>query len=344
MVDRHSNTPLDLAEIRASLVCSLRPVRRTTPGGRPRPCTTSRSPALGSAYCPRVDSLDANRVKQDLLDTADFTFRRLMDRLGGLTDDEYFWEPAPRCWSVRPSGDGTFHADGSTVPVVPAPLTTIAWRMCHLIGLLAGERNATWIGVEPAGQLDRDGEPGTAADAVQQLDAAFTLFRTHLAATDAAQLTATMGSIAGPYATSTRVAFVLHELDELIHHGSEVATMRDFFRATQPVEPFLQACLDADRAALESMLPNDRYPTLVADMAARQNWPAVRLLVDLGFDVNAAAGATALHYAAGAGELDIVRFLVEHGADRDVPDSQFELPPAGWARYFGQREVARYLR
>jgi hypothetical protein len=306
--------------------------------------TPPRSPGLGSAYCPGVDSLDATRVKQDLLDTADFAFGRLVDRLDGLSDDEYFWEPAPGCWSVRSVGDGTFKADGSPVPLVPAPLTTIAWRMCHLIDLLAGERNATWIGVAPVGQLDRDGEPGTAADAVRQLDQAFTLFRTHVAAADAGRLTATMGPIAGPYAASTRAAFVLHELDELIHHGSEVATMRDFFRATQPVEPFLQACLDADRVAVESMLPNDRYPTLVADMAARQNWPAVRLLVDLGFDVNAAAGTTALHYAAGAGELDIVRLLVERGADRSVRDSQFNLPPAGWARYFGQREVAGYLR
>jgi DinB family protein/ankyrin repeat protein len=291
-----------------------------------------------------VDSLDATRVKQDLLDAADFAFRRLMDRLDGLTDDEYLWEPAPGCWSVRAVGDGTFRADGSPVPVVPAPLTTIAWRICHLVDLLAGERNATWIGVEPLGRLDRVGEPGTAGDAIQQLDQAFTLFRTHVAGAGAAQLTVAMGAVAGAYATSTRAAFVLHELDELIHHGAEVATMRDLYRATQPVEPFLQACLDADRAAVESMLPDDRYPTLVADMAGRQNWAAVRLLVDLGFDVNAAGGVTALHYAAGAGELDIVRLLVLHGADRGVRDSQFDLPPAGWAQYFGQREVAAYLR
>ena len=26
---------------------------------------------------------------------------QLRDRIDGLTDDEYFWEPAPGCWSVR---------------------------------------------------------------------------------------------------------------------------------------------------------------------------------------------------------------------------------------------------
>jgi hypothetical protein len=30
---------------------------------------------------------------------------QLRPRLDGLTDDEYFWEPAPGCWSVRPGGE-----------------------------------------------------------------------------------------------------------------------------------------------------------------------------------------------------------------------------------------------
>jgi hypothetical protein len=28
-------------------------------------------------------------------------------RLDGLTDDEYFWEPAAGCWSVRPRSRST---------------------------------------------------------------------------------------------------------------------------------------------------------------------------------------------------------------------------------------------
>ncbi|MFL6120444.1 DinB family protein [Actinophytocola sp.] len=188
-----------------------------------------------------MHGLDAERVKQDLLDTADFVFRRLRDRLDGLTDDEYFWEPVGGCWSVRSVGDGTFRSDGSARPPTPPPFTTVAWRVCHLIGLLAGERNATWLGGAPAGRLDRDGEPGTADDALRRLDDAFALFRTHLAATEAAELTATMGAVAGYYATSTRFAFVLHELDELIHHGAEVAMLRDLYRATSAAEPLRQA-------------------------------------------------------------------------------------------------------
>jgi hypothetical protein len=314
-----------------------------------QPMDGRRAPGRPRVYCRGVHGpVELERVKQDLLEAADYAFQRLRDRVDGLVDVEYFWEPVDGCWSVRAIGDGRFRADGSPVPPEPAPMTTIAWRLCHLIDLLAGERNATWIGVEPAGQLDRDGEPGTAAEAIRQLEQAFALFRSYLAATDAAGLTETMGRIAGPYAASTRAAFVLHELDELVHHGAEVATLRDLYRATRPVEPFVKACLAADRSTAQSMLAADpalrgRYSGLVAEMAGMQNWPAVALLVDLGFDVNVTAGTSALHHAAGVGVLPIVRLLVEHGADRTARDPQFDLPPVGWARYFGQHDVADYL-
>ena len=288
------------------------------------------------------------RIKQDLLDLADYAYERLRGRVEGLADEEYLWEPAPGCWSVRPAGDGTFRADASPVPMRPAPLTTIAWRMCHLIGLLAGERNATWIGVPVSGRLERAGEAGTAAAAIDQLEGAYGLFRTHVAATEAAGLTLPLGPIGGPYAESTRAAFILHELDELVHHGAEVGTMRDLYQATRPMPPFVEAVMRVHRTPVETLVTRDpsvreRHAGLIAEMAARAHWPAVRLLVDAGFDVNASDGVSALHAAAGAGELAVVRLLVEHGADRAARDPRFGETPAGWARYFGRPDVAAYL-
>jgi hypothetical protein len=99
------------------------------------------------------------RIQQDLLDLADFGYGRLRRRLAGLTDEEYRWEPAPGCWSVRPASDRTYRLDGSPRPVDPPPLTTIAWRICHIIDLLAADRNATWIGVEPVPAWHDDGVP-----------------------------------------------------------------------------------------------------------------------------------------------------------------------------------------
>ena len=51
-----------------------------------------------------------------------------------------------------------------------------------------------------------------------------------MAAVDPATLADPMGEVARFYATSSRGAFVLHELDELIHHGAEVGVLRDLYR------------------------------------------------------------------------------------------------------------------
>ena len=78
----------------------------------------------------------------------------------------------------------------------------------------------------------------------------------------------------------------------------------------------------ADEATMRSMLAADpslreQHADLVARMAEARNWSAVRLLIEHGLGVNAvtADGAIALHYADAAGELSIVRLLVEHGAE-----------------------------
>jgi ankyrin repeat protein len=42
-------------------------------------------------------------------------------------------------------------------------------------------------------------------------------------------------------------------------------------------------------------------------------------------------GATALHHAAFGGHRDVVRALVEQGAQINAPDSEFGATPAGWA-------------
>ena len=169
-------------------------------------------------------------VKQDLLDLSDFAYGRLRSRLDGLTTEEYLWEPVEGCWSLRPGSDGVMRADRADGPVDPAPVTTIAWRIWHITDLLAGDRNATWIGVSPSGSFKADDAPATAADAVERLEWAYDRFRTHVAAVDSATLTAPMGEIAKMFASSSRGAFVLHELDELIHHGAEVGVLRDLYR------------------------------------------------------------------------------------------------------------------
>ena len=143
--------------------------------------------------------------KEDLGELGRYAFSRLEDRLSGLSDEEFAWQPAPG-------------------------VATIAWRLDHIAELLAEERNATWLGVP-----GRPG-PGPAADAASALlalDAAFEVWTAVLSAVPDSSLAEPVGPVAGPYADSTRRAFVLHVLDELIHHGAEVALVRDLW-AAQP--------------------------------------------------------------------------------------------------------------
>ena len=70
-------------------------------------------------------------------------------RLDGLTDDEYFWEPAPGAWNIRPretsrtsmaAGAGDLVIDFEFPEPDPPPITTIAWRLGHVIVGIFGSR------------------------------------------------------------------------------------------------------------------------------------------------------------------------------------------------------------
>jgi hypothetical protein len=169
-------------------------------------------------------------TRDDLAELSRFAWSRLDERLGGLTDAEYLWEPVPGCLTVRPVGDGRYRSDGPAPRAGGQPFTTLAWRLSHLADLLDAQRNGPWLGV-PATESPRDGDPGTAADALAVLRGAYDVWRRVLDSTTDDGLAEPIGEIGGPFADSTRRAFALHILDELIHHGAEVALLRDLYRA-----------------------------------------------------------------------------------------------------------------
>jgi DinB superfamily len=285
----------------------------------------------------------------DLLDLSDLVFARTRARIEGLGDDEYLWEPVTPCWSVRIDADGEPRADGAPMPDAP-PFTTIAWRLHHLTGCYGAARNARWL--TGAGG-DGDAGPGApraaAGEAVKALDEAHRYWRSLLATLTDADLTMPLGPRGGQYAESSRGAFALHMIDEFIHHGAEVDLLRDLHAATvvrPPLDPAVAAVLRGQRpTAAEADRLRAERPDLVRWVAANGYWPAVPVLVELGFDLDAARdGATALHHAAAAGELATTRLLVEHGAAQDVHDDRFRATPQGWAEYFGHRRVADHLR
>ena len=162
---------------------------------------------------------------------------QLRPRFEGLTDDEYRWEPVPGCWSLRPraeavtamaAGSGDLVLDFAVPTPDPAPVTTIAWRLGHLIVGVFGARNASHFGGPP---IDYQGYdfPASAAAALDELDAGRDRWTAGVRALGPDELNRPCGPDEGPYAELPLAALVLHINREVIHHGAEVALLRDLY-------------------------------------------------------------------------------------------------------------------
>lgn len=163
----------------------------------------------------------------------------LRPRLAGLTDEEYLWEPAPGAWSVRPRAESVAsHSAGAGDLVVdfafpepdPAPVTTIAWRLAHVIVGVFGIRNHSHFGGPPVDYASHT-YAGTADGALAQLDEVYRRWTEGVAALGAGGLARPCGPAEGPYADAPLATLVLHIHREVIHHGAEIALLRDLYRA-----------------------------------------------------------------------------------------------------------------
>lgn len=119
-----------------------------------------------------------------------------------------------------------------------------------------------------------------------------------------------------------------------------------------PVDTFIAACMRVDRSAIEAQLAAE--PRLASDAVARrphlilratelERSEVVPLLAELGFDVNHLKRLTALHQAAFDGNLELVKLLIELGADPTIEDRSYHATPLGWAEHKNQQEVVGYL-
>lgn len=167
----------------------------------------------------------------ELIELDRHVWQRTTDRLAGLDDAEWAWEPTPGCWSVRRGPDGTWRVDDGEAPD-PPPLTTLSWRLVHLADCYGSDRNPWWLRVE-APPLEVSVPTGAVA-ALRLLEDSHERWRAVLTGLDDESLAQPLGRRAGFLARSTRAAFVLHQLDEVIHHGAELGVLRDLHRASGP--------------------------------------------------------------------------------------------------------------
>ena len=174
---------------------------------------------------------------QLLADQIDFHWRnQLRPRFDGLTDEEYLWEPVPG-WSVRPrgtgdapiqAGSGAFTIDFAYPEPVPPPFTTIAWRLGHMVVGVLAMRNASHFGRAPVDYESFD-YAGTADAALSQLDDEYAHWLEGVRGLGSEGLARPCGPAEGPYGEEPMATLVLHISRELIHHGAEVALLRDLY-------------------------------------------------------------------------------------------------------------------
>ena len=137
----------------------------------------------------------------------------------------------------------------------------------------------------------------------------------------------------------------------LLQHGAKKIEL-------DPVERFALACIAGRRDEVRTRLAED--PALLHKLgdygrvelihrAVDAGQPdGVRLIVELGVDVNAMMPGTgldrsALHNAAMAGNLEMIALLLELGADPNLRDPTYHAKPIGWAAYCAQPHAVQYL-
>ena len=300
-----------------------------------------------------------------ILDQLDFYWNaHLHPRMAGLTDEEYLWEPVAGAWSLRRGEAGVVRIEAIfPEPPVP-PVTTIAWRMAHVGRDVFGKRARALFGGSdaPADAVMFDDRhwpeplPLTAAGGLEMLEQGYTLWREGIAGLDDEALLRPLGLRGGPYAEDSFASLAAHLNREFMAHGAEMCLLRDLHRVLVDQNPLERAMYAGDAEHVARILATappltvanlaSRIPSLLAEVAALHHWDVVRLLASNGFPLTSAtaAGITALHYAAAAGALDEVRWLITKGANASAVESVFGFDPAGWADHFKQPETAEYLR
>ena len=166
-------------------------------------------------------------------------------RLEGLTDDEYRWEPVAGAWSVRPraeaasplaAGAGDLVIDFAFPEPSPAPVTTIAWRLAHVVVGVFGARNAAHFGGPPMDYAAFE-YAGDAATALAQLDEGYDRWVSGVRALGPEGLARPCGEAEHGWADHPMATLVLHIHREVIHHLAEVALLRDLWAHRQSLRP-----------------------------------------------------------------------------------------------------------
>ena len=133
-------------------------------------------------------------------------------------------------------------------------------------------------------------------------------------------------------------------LDEFIHHSAEIAVLRDLWRwqRTVSADPVVERVMRGDLTVLDAFDEEPPPADLVDQAASYGRWDLVIGFVERGAPIST-TGRTPLHVAAGAGELAVVKLLLDHGADPEAKDPEFHATPRQWAEFLRHPPVVELL-
>jgi hypothetical protein len=154
-------------------------------------------------------------------------YELIRTRVEGLTDEEFFWEPVPGCWTVRRGAHGRWAADYPELPHPdPPPFTTIAWRLVHVAECKVmyheyafGPGRLTFPDIDSA---------HTAATAIAQLEQGHALLVRDLAGLADTDLERQVLTNWGEKWQAWRIFWTMISHD--LHHGGEIGALRDLYR------------------------------------------------------------------------------------------------------------------
>jgi len=156
----------------------------------------------------------------------DEAYQSLHERVDGMNEEEFRWEPVPDCWSMHPDVTGRWLVDYATPDPEPPPFTTIGWRLVHVATCKImyyeyayGKAKLTWD------ELDY---PHTVETTIVLLEDGHTRLRSVLNKLADIDLEAPRLTNWGEHWPAWRIfsTMIFHDL----HHGGEIACLRDLYR------------------------------------------------------------------------------------------------------------------
>ena len=155
-------------------------------------------------------------------------FEELGERLGALTDDEFFWEPVPGCWKVFRDEAGRWTYDYDEPDPVPSPFTTIGWRLVHIA--LCKVIYHEWAFWPRRTHFTNIENPRNAETAIQMLESGHHLLTEDLEGLDDEALERPVLTNWGEMWPAWRIFNVMIDHDR--HHGAEIGVLRDLYRVS----------------------------------------------------------------------------------------------------------------